>query len=257
MKFRLQVITEIFCCMDLNFFIDNHVQGLVFLSLSTPPVLAKATGTCKAYMPQCIGHTQKALFYTALALIAVGISGHFVSLVALFVNQFENGTKQDDNAEEIMSQLQFQTVKTMLVIVTNHKVKAFQACLVVLFPVIGLIALPYIKPWSFRFGIPAICTLVATIAFLLGWDKYKDNISKGSPVTNVFRVLAASTLKMFHKLPTESSELYEKNQHNVQKLHHTGGLRFDISSHFFEKFILVQLQHSSFQKKKRKILYLL
>ncbi|KAL3501685.1 hypothetical protein ACH5RR_036134 [Cinchona calisaya] len=57
--------------------------------MSTPPVLAKATGSCKDYKPQCIVHTQKALFYIALALIAVGISGHILSLVALFIDQFE------------------------------------------------------------------------------------------------------------------------------------------------------------------------
>ncbi|GMP85702.1 hypothetical protein CsSME_00038771 [Camellia sinensis var. sinensis] len=48
--------------------------------MSTPPVLSKSTDTCSAYKPECIGHTQKALFYTALSLIAVGISSHTVSL---------------------------------------------------------------------------------------------------------------------------------------------------------------------------------
>lgn len=67
--------------------------------MSTPPVLAKETGTCKLYKPECIGHKQKALFYTALALITVGISGHIVSLVALFVDQFEK-KRADDKVEE-------------------------------------------------------------------------------------------------------------------------------------------------------------
>ncbi|XP_027100336.1 protein NRT1/ PTR FAMILY 5.5 [Coffea arabica] len=251
----------------------SYAIGLGFLSMSTPPVLAKETGSCKHYKPECIGHTQKALFYTALALIAVGISGHIVSLVALFVDQFEkkkadvkfekprhqskpfvlhqirrkrggatsdgpnypfpppkvpnnpNAKKQGDDAEDdMLSQLQFQPVEAMLALVNREKVKVFRACLVILFPVIGLIALPYIRPWSLRFGIPAICTLVATMAFLLG--SYNDNKPKGSPVTNVLRVLVASTLKMFHKLPTDSSKLYEKNEHDDKKLSHTEGLRF-------------------------------
>ncbi|KAL3510825.1 hypothetical protein ACH5RR_030226 [Cinchona calisaya] len=247
----------------------SFVFGLGFLSMSAPPVLAKKTGTCKDYKPQCIGHTQKALFYTALALIAVGISGHIVSLVALFVDQFQkkkvepkvekpkfrysflvneirrkqggvkndmpnfppppvpinrNRRKADDSSEDDISKLQFQPVEAMLALVTREKVKIFGACLVILVPVIGLIALPYIKPWSLRFGIPAICSLVATIAFSFG--RYKDNKSKGSPVANVFRVLVASTLKMLHKLPNDSSELYETDRRDVQKLPRTGGLRF-------------------------------
>ncbi|XP_027153709.1 clathrin heavy chain 1-like isoform X1 [Coffea eugenioides] len=63
--------------------------GMGFLSMSTPPVLHKVTGTCKDYEPNCLGHTQKALFYTALALIAAGLSGRVVSLVALAENQIE------------------------------------------------------------------------------------------------------------------------------------------------------------------------
>ncbi|KAL3826084.1 hypothetical protein ACJIZ3_022113 [Penstemon smallii] len=34
--------------------------------------------------------------------------------------------------------------------------------------IVAVIALFYIKPWSLRFGIPAICTLVATLLFLSG-----------------------------------------------------------------------------------------
>ena len=54
--------------------------------MSTPPVLSNAAGNCGAYKPDCIGDTQKALFYTALALIAIGMSGHITSL-EYFLNQ--------------------------------------------------------------------------------------------------------------------------------------------------------------------------
>ncbi|KAL3510415.1 hypothetical protein ACH5RR_029816 [Cinchona calisaya] len=252
--------------------------GLGFLSMSTPPVLAKATGTCKDYEPNCLGHTQKALFYTALALIAAGLSGHVVSLVAFADNQiikkpdkpkdnkpkFRNSmsflykirkgrdgkldyvpnlrtpsflvkyrkrkNQQADNTVKTdqvdISQLQFQPLEAMLALVQKERIKLFRACLVILIPVVGLIALPYIKPWSLRFGIPAICTLVATLAFVQGTHSYKEeNKPQGSPVTNVFRVFVASTRKMFED-PKQYSELYEKQQPDIPKLPHTKGLRF-------------------------------
>uniref|UniRef100_A0A7N2M484 Uncharacterized protein n=1 Tax=Quercus lobata TaxID=97700 RepID=A0A7N2M484_QUELO len=39
---------------------------------------------------------------------------------------------------------------------------------VILLALIGSIALPYIKPWSVRFGIPAICTVLSTFLFICG-----------------------------------------------------------------------------------------
>ncbi|KAL3501684.1 hypothetical protein ACH5RR_036133 [Cinchona calisaya] len=60
----------------------------------------------------------------------------------------------------------------------------------------------------------------------MGSHEYKDNRSEGSPVTNVFRVLVVSTLKMFHKLPNDDSQLHETHQKDVQKLPHTERLRF-------------------------------
>lgn len=252
--------------------------GLGFLSMSTPPVLHKATGTCKVYEPNCLGHTQKALFYTALALIAVGLSGHVVSLVAFADNQIEkkpdkpkvnepkferstmsflyklrrgsdgklkympnlrtpsfmvnyqNRKKQQQQAESTpktevdISQLQFQPLEAMLALAQKERVKLLGACCIILVPVIGLIALPYIKPWSLRFGIPAICTLVANLAFLQGTSSYKgEGKQERSPVTNVLRVFVASTRKMFED-PKQHSELYENQDTDTPKLPHTKGL---------------------------------
>ncbi|KAL6337200.1 hypothetical protein AAG906_036514 [Vitis piasezkii] len=69
--------------------------GLSFLARSTPPVLSNATGTCSLYQPECIGNTQGVLFCTALALIAVGISGHITSLRSFFTEQGKIKTPSD------------------------------------------------------------------------------------------------------------------------------------------------------------------
>ena len=118
-----------------------------FLAMSTPPVLSNVAGNCSAYKPDCIGDAQKVLFYTALALIAIGISGHITSSESFLKQQME--------------------------IPTPWQVAGGFG--MILFPMVGCIALPYIKLWSVRFGIPAICTVVATFLFICGSCSYKHS----------------------------------------------------------------------------------
>ncbi|KAH9736415.1 protein NRT1/ PTR FAMILY 5.5 [Citrus sinensis] len=57
-----------------------YTAGMCLLTMSTPPAIAGAMGTCSDYKPECIGEGQKILLYTALGLIAFGISGHMGSI---------------------------------------------------------------------------------------------------------------------------------------------------------------------------------
>lgn len=165
------------------------MQGLGLLSLSTPKVLSRG-----------IGETQKVLFYTALSLIVVGIAGHMVSL-----NQFLHD--QDTvKGRKILLQL-----PGIVIVVTAG--------------VIGAIALPYVNPWSIRFGVPAICTLVATVLFLSGSLSYKYVSPEGSSLTVMFRVFIASASNMFKPLPNNTDQLYGNNGHGLHPLPHTPGLR--------------------------------
>jgi peptide/histidine transporter 3/4 len=79
---------------------------------------------------------------------------------------------------------------------------------VILLPIIAGFALPYIKPWSIRFGIPAICSLVSTVLFLSGSCGFTDIDPKGSPITTLFRVLVASTSKIKKRVPNDVTLLY-------------------------------------------------
>ncbi|KAK9127921.1 hypothetical protein Syun_016718 [Stephania yunnanensis] len=164
----------------------SYAIGLGLLSMSTPPVLSKATGTCSSYEQECIGHVQKALLYTSLPLIAIGIGGHTVSL-----NAFIDEQASVNERERIEG-------------VRSYKYVGYAAIFIV--PLVSAIALPYIKPWSVRFGIPAICTLVATVAFMSKSRKYNCEKPKGSPYTRMFRVFIASACKM--RLPVDDSKLY-------------------------------------------------
>ncbi|XP_011094983.1 protein NRT1/ PTR FAMILY 5.5 [Sesamum indicum] len=172
-----------------------YTVGIAFVTMSTPPVLANRTGTCKQYQPECIGHTQKVLFYVGMASVAVGIAGNLVS-----VHPFREEQENKSNSNPTIDFL---------------KIPGF--ILVVLIPVIGAIALPYIKPWSLRFGIPAICTAVATFLFLSGWRAYDKAKPQGSPVSNVCRVFVASAYKRSKPFPLDSRDLYRKDNESFSR----------------------------------------
>ncbi|KAL2484768.1 Protein NRT1/PTR FAMILY 5.5 [Abeliophyllum distichum] len=50
-----------------------YTIGLGLLAMSIPSVFSKFTGTCSDDQPECIGRTQLIMFFTSLALMAVGI----------------------------------------------------------------------------------------------------------------------------------------------------------------------------------------
>ncbi|KAL8517298.1 hypothetical protein ACS0TY_015508 [Phlomoides rotata] len=182
----------------------SYSTGIGLVTMSTPPVLANATGTCKKYEHHCVGHTQKVMFYTGMALIAVGVAGNLVSIKPFLEEQRE---ETDDNA----------ALRDCL------KIPFF--CLVVIVAIVGAIALPYIKPWSLRFGIPAICTLVAMLLFLSGSFTYEKAEPEGSPITTVCRVFVAAASKNSQSFPADAELLYQGNAGQPQQFPHTRFLR--------------------------------
>ncbi|KAH6777729.1 BTB/POZ domain-containing protein [Perilla frutescens var. frutescens] len=190
-----------------------YSAGLGLLTMSTPPVLAHSMGTCSEYVPECIGDGQKMLFYAALAFIAIGMSGHLTSLGSFMTEQFVqvvvNLIQNDVDADNIFRMFWRSFLSGFAVFIAG--------CAAVL-------ALPYIKPWSLRFGIPAICTLLATVLFVSGSCSYRIIQPAGSPLTTFVRVFVAAISKLFHPTPRDARELYEiQAQDNVP---HTRSLRF-------------------------------
>ncbi|KAM4090534.1 hypothetical protein ACJW30_09G069600 [Castanea mollissima] len=153
--------------------------GLSLLAMSTPPILSNAAGNCGAYKPDCIGDAQMVLFYTALAFLAIGISGHITSLDAFL--------KQQDSKP-----------------VTWQAAGGF---IVIVLAVVGFIAIQFIKPWSVRFGMPAIYTVVATFLFTTASCSYKRSGPQGSPLTTIFRVFVASASNIFRHRLTDDTPL--------------------------------------------------
>ncbi|KAM7461022.1 hypothetical protein LguiA_029143 [Lonicera macranthoides] len=203
----------------------SYTIGLGFLAMSTPPVLYKSTDTCTEYKPECIGHTQKVLFYTALPLIALGISGHVVALESFY----EQNKSNTQNEKE--SKILWQVLGLVCVFLVT---------------VIGGIALPYIRPWAMRFGIPAICTLVATLLFLSGSCEYRHVSTKGSPLTTMFRVAVATASKICQRVPDDAKLLYNKDDADPNSVPHLRGLRC-----LYKAAIILPIKSEQDQEKNR------
>ncbi|KAH6777712.1 hypothetical protein C2S51_009024 [Perilla frutescens var. frutescens] len=163
--------------------------------MSTPPILAKSTHTCKEYEPQCIGNTQTRLLYAGLALIAVGVAGNLVSIKPFLEEQGERDTRPSANNGGAPAP-------------QGDAYQVLGLIGVVVVALAGAIALPYIKPWTLRFGIPAICTAIGTILFLSGSCCYRKDPPNGSPLCNVCRVFVAATLKFFQSYPVDNQHYH-------------------------------------------------
>ncbi|KAL7095401.1 hypothetical protein ACP275_10G021600 [Erythranthe tilingii] len=180
--------------------------GLGLLTMSTPPVLAHSTGSCSEYKPECIGYVQKVLLYTALPLIAFGISGH-VNFSTTFITERINAEETDSEGNCCGRFVYGDLPRVILTVV-------------------AVLGLPYINPWSLRFGIPAICTLVATLLFFSTLCSYKNTLKpNGSPLTILFRVFVAALSKLFYRIPTDPKELFEIQNSQLYSVPHTMSLR--------------------------------
>lgn len=161
----------------------------MLLTVSTPPF---NIGQCNKYEPECIGRTQKTLFYISLALIALGV-GSRVSQVTFFQEQKENKKEEATNSDTNNA-------------ICDCSLGQLSGCLVVvLATIIGGFVLPFIKSWSIKFGLTAIFSLVALLVFLSGlfWHPYKRKGPQGSPLTTIIRVFMAATYKRSKKLPED------------------------------------------------------
>ncbi|XP_047951672.1 protein NRT1/ PTR FAMILY 5.5-like isoform X2 [Salvia hispanica] len=157
---------------------SSYTLGIWLVFMSAPPVLAKSTGTCKQYKEECIGNTQKAFLYTGMALIAVGVAGNSVSVESFLKEQPEKSGG-----------------------VAIGRWRMLGVAMVAIVGVVGGIALPYIKPWTYRFGIPAVCTAIVGISFLTGLCDccipFELVGPKEDRVQNMFKVFSCRKLPMW------------------------------------------------------------
>ncbi|CAI9782400.1 unnamed protein product [Fraxinus pennsylvanica] len=182
----------------------SYSAGFCFLTMSTPQVLGKATGTCSDDEPECIGYAQQVLFYTSLAFIVVGVCGHLICWTPFMAEQV--------NKEEVIKE-------------ERHSCNSVSYLTVNIITTVAVIGLPIIHPWKFRFGIPVVFSLVANLLFLTGSCSYKYVRPQGSPLTTFVRVLVASTSKFGYSAPKDANELYENRNTEIKLVPHTRSLR--------------------------------
>ncbi|KAK9920452.1 hypothetical protein M0R45_029007 [Rubus argutus] len=180
-----------------------YTIGLVLLTMSTPPVLSKTTGTCSAYEPQCLGQVQKKLFYIALPLIAVGMAGQLTS-VDTFADQQTSPSESSDIKE----------IHGCWIGLKNLIVSA----------VVGF-ALSFIKPWWVLFGISTLCTLGALLTFVTGSSRYNCPKEQDTALTNLFRVFVASASKICRTTTRPGYATYERYDYKVDRISYTPRLR--------------------------------
>lgn len=179
--------------------------------MSAPPILANSTHTCKEYEPQCVGHTQKALLYAGLALIAVGVAGNLVS-----VKPFLEEQKLRESAATTEDTVRSNNNNTGAA-AAGDPYQVLGLIGVVVVAIAGAVALPYIKPWTLRFGIPAICTVIGTTLFLSGSFTYKKEPPSGSPICNVCRVFVSAALNAFQSYPTDNQSYHGIDERRFSK----------------------------------------
>ncbi|KAK1391363.1 H+/oligopeptide symporter [Heracleum sosnowskyi] len=85
-----------------------------------------------------------------------------------------------------------------------------------------VLVLPFIPSWSVRFGIPAICSLLLLLIFLIGQFCHSSQRKgpQGSPLTTILRVFVAAISKKSEKLPEDhNTESFYQSDDHVELTH--------------------------------------
>ncbi|KMT06823.1 hypothetical protein BVRB_7g159790 [Beta vulgaris subsp. vulgaris] len=162
----------------------SGILGLLLVTMSTPPMLSKATGTCSKYEPKCIGNTQVTFFYTGLVLLVTAMATCITSQRSYM---FERGKRmglkkphdiwnvrqalvRKGGEETLLRVLQEAKSSTDPKVLKNrayHWPTEFWLYRCNAFYTIVLIVLVcWVMPWSLRLGIPVIILLLSTLLFV-------------------------------------------------------------------------------------------
>ncbi|KAM1525374.1 hypothetical protein ACFX1Q_010590 [Malus domestica] len=171
------------------------MQGFGLLTMSTPPVLAVVTGRCSSFVPQCIGLVHKNLFYTALLLLAIGVSTHSSSLPRFKEDQFQFTTKKHYKS---CSWQQFSYVTLAFVV-----------------PAVTVYAVGYSKSWLIKFGTGALTTVVSTLIFSIGLYSYKSPSGRWSYLTGIF--VSIQTMILYVSFNQQSMNTEEKKMRFLER----------------------------------------
>ncbi|GFZ01632.1 peptide transporter 1 [Actinidia rufa] len=189
-----------------------YIIGMTLLTLSA---------SVPGLKPTCYGkddcnptHTQSAICFLALYLIALGTGGIKPCVSSYGADQFDDA----DEAEK------------------KHKASFFNWFYfsINIGALIAGSVLVWIQDnvgWGWGFGIPAVAMAIAVVSFFSGTRLYRNQKPGGSPLTRICQVVVASVRKYRVEVPEDNSLLFETADvefaiKGSRKLDHTKDLSF-------------------------------
>ncbi|KAG6389299.1 hypothetical protein SASPL_150766 [Salvia splendens] len=167
-----------------------------------PPPCNRHSAECKE-----ANGLQMAVLYLALYLIALGTGGLKSSISGFGTDQFD----EKDEKEKAQMAYFFNRFFFFISIGTLTAVTV----LVYLQDEVGR---------SLAYGICSIAMLIAIFVFLSGTRRYRYKKSSGSPMVQIFQVIAAAMSKRKMNLPYDVGMLYEDTP-EASRIHHTDQFR--------------------------------
>lgn len=184
------------------------VQGLVLITVIT----GVGYGCHKEGEAECIGYTQKALFISAMVLIALGRAARFACAQPFIADQDQTKHEEDQTTNKDVDETnnndqtaEHDDDQGPTSCTGTGSVTMFVICLILFFcmPTAAFFAFPHVKKWYLLFGVSAVCTAFAALIFLTGFREYNKPgaRSEGSPITDFMRVLVAAAFNKSQPSP--------------------------------------------------------
>ncbi|KAI8523634.1 hypothetical protein RHMOL_Rhmol13G0089400 [Rhododendron molle] len=189
-----------------------YIFGMTLLTLSASvPGLRPACVTKEDCHPT---HTQSAVTFLALYLIALGTGGIKPCVSSYGADQFDDADEAEKNHKSSFFNWFYFSINIGALIASS--------VLVWVQDNVG---------WNWGFGIPTVTMALAVASFFSGTRLYRNQKPGGSPLTRICQVIVASVRKCHVKVPEDKSRLYETADaesaiKGSRKLDHTKDLSF-------------------------------
>lgn len=189
-----------------------YIFGMTLLTLSASvPGLRPACVTKEDCHPT---HTQSAVTFLALYLIALGTGGIKPCVSSYGADQFDDADEAEKNHKSSFFNWFYFSINIGALIASS--------VLVWVQDNVG---------WNWGFGIPTVTMALAVASFFSGTRLYRNQKPGGSPLTRICQVIVASVRKCHVKVPEDKSLLYETADaesaiKGSRKLDHTKDLSF-------------------------------
>ncbi|KAF5939587.1 hypothetical protein HYC85_023846 [Camellia sinensis] len=137
-------------------------------------------------------HTQSAVCFIALYLIALGTGGIKPCVSTYGADQFDDADETEKKQKSSFFNWFYFSINVGALVATS--------VLVWVQDNVG---------WGWGFGIPAVAMAIAVASFFSGTRLYRNQKPGGSPLTRICQVLVASVKKYRVRVPADKTLLYE------------------------------------------------